>query len=915
MNSILVDPQQKRTTKFHYLVLIGLVILASIERVYGIDRQGLWSDELFAVIVSYKHNLQFIWHDLVNDSHPPGYVLLMYITLPLTGYSDFGIRLHALIYGIVWIPLIYWLGKRWFSAHVGLLAAALITSSYSAIYFSQEARAYSMLVAFSLGNLICYFEMLFARKLKRGYVSGFIISSILILYLHYTCFVFFAAEGLFYLILWLAQYRKGSVMELARYFGIPLLAYAPWMGVMINHLADDSRGWVLSVVPTMQVVYYTFQNLWGPEYRLLNAYLYALGLALLIAVYRHYKNRNHRQSVIVYTLLFLLVVPVLAFYIESITWTPIFEKRYFLITLPLAALLMAIITVYILQAMVNPHWQTLSLFALICIFTAWAIQSNIDKKLYNQINKDTLREAVTAVATDLGGKVQSDDYTVVMTHNEFEHYLKRAYINYDDNWEYHKYALAVKIGEVNKYLQQHPEIKVFYYLCLKQPNTDGAVFALKQQYKLLSTVTIPFAAGETSVYKFSAKEAPDVVQIKNAGSNSINEAAKFFAEQIKRKDSRNYTTIMTHDWMEPYLRLNGIQVDTNWPSRFYDLDVHITGVTDYLNAHPSIDTLYYFALHDAKIDIPTLMLESQYQLVSKKTTAISIGQIDIFKFNTRTRPVITPELTQRAKNSPISLAAGWIGNEVKTAKPGSYVALISHYFFQPYLRLQNVTIAEPWDSHFYTLDIQAEQVLNHVAAHPAITDLYYMALRNADNERAIALLQTQYQLLAQNTTETTIGKIDTFRFNTKQTPVDKAPFMVKLSGSPVNDSSAWLAKNAAKTAGNKYTTLMTHSWFQPFLTLYGANVDKSWNGRFFDQASQLAAVQIYLHTHPDITTVYLAALLEPNNQDAINGFRKQARLSCQKLINAAHLGTIAIMKFSVRETPAGSNTAIPACPE
>lgn len=915
MNDSATQHPHQQTTGFYYLTLIGLIILGSIERVYGIDRQSLWSDELFAVITSYKTNLQFIWGDLINDSHPPGYVLLMYFILPLTGYSDFGIRLHALIYGILWIPLIYWLGKRWFSAAVGLLAAALVTSSYSAIYFSQEARAYSMLVAFSLGNLICYLEILFARKLHRGYISGFIVSSILILYLHYTCFVFFAAEGLFFIILCLTGYRHTSIAEMLKCFGIPLLVYAPWLGVMIDHLTDDSRGWVLSVVPTLQDVYYTFQNLWGPRYKLLNIYLYALLAVLAIAGYRHYKQGSNRDSVIIYTLLFLLVVPVLAFYIESVTWTPIFEKRYFLITLPLAALLMAIVVATILQYFVNPHWQTLSLFLLIGIFTIWIIHANIRDKLYSQTNKDTLREAVAAVKTDLKDQLSSNNYTVVMTHNEFEHYLRRAGVSYDNNWGRRKYALSVKIGDVNKYLQQHPEITFFYYLCLKQPNTDGAVFALKQQYKLLSTVTLPFAAGETSVYKFSAKETPDAGQLSDAGSNTINDAAKLLAEEVRGKNNNSYTTLITHDWMEPYLRLNGVQIDQGWADRRYDFDIHIHAVSEYVEKHPSIDTVYYFALHDAKLDIPMLMLESMYQLASKKTAVISIGQIDILEFNTRVKPAITSAQTQRAQNSPISQQAAWVAKELANAKTGSYTVLSSHYFFQPYLYLHGLKIPKPWDNHIYNNELQADEVLSYVAANPKLTDLVYMSLRSAESERAAALLQTQFQLLSQHTTETDMGKLDSLHFNIRQAPADKTPFIAKLVGSPLNDSAAWLAKNAAKTPDKKYTTLMTHHWFQPYLLLYGAHLDKSWQGRFFDQSYQLTNVQSHLQSHPEITTVYLAALLEKNNQPALDAFKMQARLSCQKLFDAPHLGTLAIMKFNVKENPSGANTAVPNCPD
>src|SRR6478752_794187 len=139
---------------------------------------------------SHKTSLVDVLNLLLTYAHPPCYVSFMYWTLPLTGYSDFGIRLHALVFGLAWIPLVFWLGRRWFSASAGLLAATIIASAYTAVYYSQEARAYTMLVAFNVVNLICLFEILFTENKLRRYVIGFIVSSLAMLYLHYTGFVF-----------------------------------------------------------------------------------------------------------------------------------------------------------------------------------------------------------------------------------------------------------------------------------------------------------------------------------------------------------------------------------------------------------------------------------------------------------------------------------------------------------------------------------------------------------------------------------------------------------------------------------------------------------------------------------------------------------------------------------------------------
>ena len=110
-----------------FFIAALLFIVAVVERVYGIDRQSLWSDELYAVIASYKP-FAGAWKMMVDDSHPPGYLSFMYATLPITGYSDFGVRLHALLFGLLWTPLVFWLTRRWFSMQAALLASAVIAN-------------------------------------------------------------------------------------------------------------------------------------------------------------------------------------------------------------------------------------------------------------------------------------------------------------------------------------------------------------------------------------------------------------------------------------------------------------------------------------------------------------------------------------------------------------------------------------------------------------------------------------------------------------------------------------------------------------------------------------------------------------------------------------------------------------------
>ncbi|HSC74966.1 MAG TPA: glycosyltransferase family 39 protein, partial [Pseudomonadales bacterium] len=534
---------------------------------------------------------------MLTDSHPPGYVTFMYWTLPLTGYSDFGIRLHALVFGIAWLPLVFWLGRRWFSTNTGLLAAAVVASAYTAVYYSQEARAYTMLVAFNLVNLICFFEILFTKNKQRSYVIGFIVASVAMLYLHYTGFVFFCAEILWYGLLWLLRQRRGSIREAMIIFGVPLLLYSPWLGVMYANMTDSPRDWSVSKAPTLDEVCNTLQRLLGPDDDHKKFHLVTVCLALVCALVDHVKHGMSRRLSATYSLFFLMVVPVLAFYVESLVATPIFEKRYFLSVVVIEAVLVANMMSHVLGVVFKKS-ATIAVVFSIFIFSAWTINSNVTVRLYSLLDKDPIREAVELVKNDLGGNYKNNNYIAIMSHDWFEHYLRKNNIFYDGKWKKRHFYVPQQIGDVEEYLNNNKTIEYFYYLFLREPNAEAALVALKQQYRVLAKSEVSIEQGTIDVFKFSAKELPDAEQLKGVGTNPSNEVAKLVARNAAGKDPATYRVLYTHDWVLPYLRRNGVKVDHESGDGSYVINAQADNISRYLMNHPEIDTVYYLALQE-----------------------------------------------------------------------------------------------------------------------------------------------------------------------------------------------------------------------------------------------------------------------------------------------------------------------------
>src|SRR5687767_8667960 len=133
-----------------YLILLfsGLLRLISIN-------QSLWLDEATSALVAQMSFSDIFIKFLPGDFHPPLYYLVLKIWAGIFGYSEISLRLPSVIFGICTVYVIYLLGKEMFNKKVGLIASLLLATSGLNIYYSQEARMYSL--ATLLVSLLVYF--------------------------------------------------------------------------------------------------------------------------------------------------------------------------------------------------------------------------------------------------------------------------------------------------------------------------------------------------------------------------------------------------------------------------------------------------------------------------------------------------------------------------------------------------------------------------------------------------------------------------------------------------------------------------------------------------------------------------------------------------------------------------------------
>ena len=120
-------------------------------------------------IHSARLDISGLFHSLAHtEGNPPLYFLLLDGWIRLFGGSEAAIRSLSALFGTAAIVLAYVIGRRLATPRVGLVAAALVAFNPLLVWFSQEARPYSLLVLLSGLSFL-----LFAMALERA--SGLIL--------------------------------------------------------------------------------------------------------------------------------------------------------------------------------------------------------------------------------------------------------------------------------------------------------------------------------------------------------------------------------------------------------------------------------------------------------------------------------------------------------------------------------------------------------------------------------------------------------------------------------------------------------------------------------------------------------------------------------------------------------------------
>jgi mannosyltransferase len=309
--------------------LLLVVAVAALLRLGLAARQDLWADELFSLAVATGHSLEHPAADavpalgdfvepavavpaaafrrylelgttpagprrvvravLLSDTSPPLYYLMLAGWARIAGTSDFALHACSVLWALATMPLLWLLGRRLGGPREALAACILFAVAPASLYYSVEARMYSMLWFFSA--LTAWLTLRLHDRGGPGNIALWTLAAAAGLLTHYF-YVFVWAACVVWLIL-----RPGRCPRraLAAAVIVAVLLVAPWYRLLPESLARwrvtghwldglPSTAELLMAAPTLAWGLLSGRGAWGGvEWvdRIGAVVVLALGLALL----------------------------------------------------------------------------------------------------------------------------------------------------------------------------------------------------------------------------------------------------------------------------------------------------------------------------------------------------------------------------------------------------------------------------------------------------------------------------------------------------------------------------------------------------------------------------------------------------------------------------------------------------------
>jgi len=285
-------------------LLISLTVIGALLRLYNLGYNSLWLDEASTLTFAVK-SIPDIWQATTGgEFNPPLFYWIEHLMLTF-GNSEVVLRFIPALLGILTIPLIYLAGKEFMDRNTGIIAAAAFAFSPFLLFYSQEARAYAMMLFFVTFAMVFYF-----RALKSNDLTDWALFGVLSALAFWTHFYAVVTIGALVLYAFYELYPKiksdiKSVQPLAVSCGIIALICLPLIIVTIQLFFRRTASAPTFGIQGPEIILATFSQISGSE--IVMVLFLLLFIAGIVQAFLLDRNKG----------IFLVTVTVLTFVISN----------------------------------------------------------------------------------------------------------------------------------------------------------------------------------------------------------------------------------------------------------------------------------------------------------------------------------------------------------------------------------------------------------------------------------------------------------------------------------------------------------------------------------------------------------------------------------------------------------------------
>ncbi|MGC9219779.1 MAG: glycosyltransferase family 39 protein [Solirubrobacteraceae bacterium] len=174
--------------------IVVITLLGALARFVLIGHQGFWFDESYTAYLVRFDPGQMLRLVSITESTPPLYYCIAWVWTRVFGDDPAGLRSLSALAGTLTIPVTYLTARKLLAnRRAAIIAAALVAFNPLLIWYSQEARAYEMMVLACALTLLAF---VYARERpSRPALTAWAVASAVALATHYYAILAVAPQA------------------------------------------------------------------------------------------------------------------------------------------------------------------------------------------------------------------------------------------------------------------------------------------------------------------------------------------------------------------------------------------------------------------------------------------------------------------------------------------------------------------------------------------------------------------------------------------------------------------------------------------------------------------------------------------------------------------------------------------------